>query len=63
VRNESTIYITGHRRIPGFAITHKPRENGFESLLLKSSREFERYNRQDISAFFEEKKTGRVVLI
>lgn len=58
----SKIYIAGHNGMVGSAITAKLRENGFDNLLLKSSKELDLRNQQAVADFFEQEKPDYVFL-
>ncbi|WPU95821.1 GDP-L-fucose synthase [Mucilaginibacter sabulilitoris] len=58
----SKIYIAGHNGMVGSAITAKLRENGFDNLLLRSSKELDLRNQQAVADFFEQEKPDYVFL-
>ena len=62
MNKNSKIYIAGHNGMVGSAITAKLRENGFDNLLLKSSKELDLRNQQAVADFFEREKPDYVFL-
>jgi GDP-L-fucose synthase len=62
MEKNSKIYIAGHNGMVGSAITRKLRENGFENLLLRGSKELDLRNQQEVASFFEIEKPDYVFL-
>ncbi|WP_183566102.1 GDP-L-fucose synthase [Mucilaginibacter sp. SP1R1] len=62
MEKNSKIYIAGHNGMVGSAITRKLRENGFENLLLKNSKELDLRSQQAVADFFETEKPDYVFL-
>jgi GDP-L-fucose synthase len=56
------IFVAGHNGMVGSAFTRKLKENGFNNLLLKSSRELDLRNQQEVNDFFVEEKPDHVFL-
>lgn len=56
------IYVAGHNGMVGAAITRKLRAEGFDDLLLRSSKELDLRNQAAVSDFFATEKPGYVFL-
>jgi GDP-L-fucose synthase len=56
------IYIAGHNGMVGSAIVRKLRTEGFENLVLRSSKELDLRNQSSVNAFFETEKPEYVFL-
>lgn len=56
------IFVAGHNGMVGSAFTRKLKENGFNNLLLKSSRELDLRNQQEVNDFFVKEKPDHVFL-
>jgi GDP-L-fucose synthase len=61
--NESDrIYVAGHRGLVGGAIYRRLQAEGFDNLLVKTSRELDLTNQAGVNAFFEHEKPDYVFL-
>ncbi len=56
------IYIAGHRGLVGSAIVRNLKKNGFDNLLLRTSKELDLTNQADVNQFFETEKPDYVFL-
>jgi len=56
------IYIAGHRGLVGSAIVRNFEQNGFNNLLLRTSKELNLTNQADVNEFFENEKPDYVFL-
>jgi len=56
------IYIAGHRGLVGSAIVRNLEQNGFNNLLLRTSKELNLTNQADVNEFFENEKPDYVFL-
>ena len=56
------IYIAGHRGLVGSAIIRNLEKNGYNNLLLRTSKELDLTNQADVSRFFEKEKPDYVFL-
>lgn len=56
------IFIAGHNGMVGSAIVRKLREEGFENLILRSSKELDLRNQSAVNSFFEAEKPDYVFL-
>lgn len=56
------IYIAGHRGMVGSAISRKLKEEGFENIITRSSKELDLRNQQAVNNFFREEKPDYVFL-
>lgn len=56
------IYVAGHRGLVGSAIVRNLKENGYDSLLLKTSSELDLTSQSDVNDFFEAEKPDYVFL-
>ena len=56
------IYIAGHRGLVGSAIIRNLKKNGYNNLLLRTSKELNLTNQADVNQFFETEKPGYVFL-
>lgn len=56
------IYIAGHTGMVGSAIVRKLKVEGFENLILRSSKELDLRNQSAVNAFFESEKLDYVFL-
>ncbi len=56
------IYVAGHRGMVGSAIVRKLTSEGFENLFLKTSKELDLRNQQEVAAFFASEKPDFVFL-
>jgi GDP-L-fucose synthase len=62
MERNSKIYIAGHRGMVGSALVRKLKNEGFENLVLKTSRELDLRDQQKVAAFFAEEKPDYVFL-
>lgn len=60
-QNDKT-FVAGHNGMVGSAIVRKLREEGFENLILRSSKELDLRNQSAVNAFFEVEKPDYVFL-
>jgi GDP-L-fucose synthase len=56
------IYIAGHNGMVGSAIVRKLKEEGFTNFILRSSKELDLRNQEDVAGFFTEAKPDYVFL-
>ena len=56
------IYIAGHRGLVGSAIVRNLKKNGYNNLLLRSSKELDLTNQADVNQFFETEKPDYIFL-
>lgn len=56
------IYIAGHRGMVGSAILRKLQQEGFSNFVLRTSKELDLRNQQEVTDFFEAEKPDYVVL-
>jgi len=54
--SNSLIYIAGHRGMVGSAIVRKLQQEGYNNLLLRTSKELDLRNQEGVDAFFKEHK-------
>ncbi len=59
---QSKIYIAGHRGMVGSAIERKLKSEGFENLIVRTSKELDLRNQAQVNAFFEAEKPEYVYL-
>ncbi len=62
MNKESKIYIAGHRGMVGSAIVRKLQKEGFHNLVVRSSKELDLRNQNDVTAFFSSEKPEYVFL-
>jgi GDP-L-fucose synthase len=62
MEKNSSIYIAGHRGMVGSAIERKLRENGFENIITRTSKELDLRNQQAVNKFFGDNKIDFVFL-
>ena len=62
MHKNSKIYIAGHNGMVGSAITRKLKEEGFENLILRSSKELDLREQQATREFFQNEKPEYVFL-
>jgi len=62
MNREAKIYIAGHRGLVGSALVRKLQEQGFTSLILKTSKELDLRRQADVELFFEHEKPEYVFL-
>jgi GDP-L-fucose synthase len=56
------IYIAGHNGMVGSAIVRKLKAEGYNNLILRSSKELDLRNQSAVNAFFEAEKPDYVFL-
>jgi len=56
------IYVAGHRGLVGSAIIRNLEKNGYNNLLLRTSKELDLTSQQDVNSFFETEKPDCVFL-
>lgn len=56
------IYVAGHRGMVGSAILRKLQKDGFDNLVVRTSRELDLRNQTDVSSFFQAEKPDYVFL-
>jgi GDP-L-fucose synthase len=62
MKEDSRIYIAGHRGLVGSAIVKTLRERGYPNLLLKTYEEIDLTRQQDVEDFFMDEKPEFVFL-
>jgi len=62
MEKNSKIYVAGHNGLVGSAIVRKLKSNGFNNLLLKSSKELDLKNQSAVEEFFAKEKPEYVFL-
>ena len=62
MEKNAKIYVAGHRGMVGSAICRKLKEEGYEHLLTRTSKELDLRNQQAVLDFFEEEKPDYVFL-
>jgi GDP-L-fucose synthase len=62
MHKQDKIYVAGHRGMVGSAIQRKLEEEGFENLLLKTSKELDLRDTAAVKAFFKENEPDYVFL-
>ncbi len=58
----SKIYIAGHRGMVGSAILRKLKKEGYANFVLRTSKELDLRNQQEVKSFFEQEKPEYVFL-
>jgi len=56
MKTTSKIYVAGHNGMVGSAIVRELKKEGFDNLVLRSSKELDLRNQQGVEAFFETEK-------
>jgi GDP-L-fucose synthase len=56
------IYIAGHRGMVGSALERKLRQEGFNNIVTRTSRELDLRNQQEVNEFFEKEKPSYLIL-
>jgi GDP-L-fucose synthase len=59
---QSKIYVAGHRGMVGSALVRKLEKEGFERLILRTSKELDLRNQIAVASFFEQEKPDYVFL-
>ena len=62
MKTTSKIYVAGHNGMVGSAIVRELKKEGFDNLVLRSSKELDLRNQQAVEAFFETEKPEYVFL-
>lgn len=62
MKNDSKIYVAGHRGLVGSAIVRSLIANGYQNLLFRTSKELDLANQQATNSFFAEHKPDYVIL-
>lgn len=62
MNKESKIYVAGHRGLVGSAIVRTLRANGYNNLLLKTSKELDLRKQAEVEAFFAQESPDYVFL-
>ena len=62
MEKHSKIYIAGHRGTVGSAIERRLRQDGYENIVTRSSKELDLRNQQAVNEFFETEKPNYVFL-
>jgi GDP-L-fucose synthase len=62
MNKNNKIYIAGHRGMVGSAILRKLEKEGYSNFILRTSKELDLRNQQDVNDFFEMEKPDYVVL-
>ena len=62
IDKSAKVYIAGHRGMVGSAIMRKLRQEGFQNLVLRTSKELDLRNQSAVATFFEQEKPAYVFL-
>lgn len=62
MEKKSKIYIAGHRGMVGSALVRKLQSEGYENLVLRTSKELDLRNQEAVDKFFKEQKPDYVFL-
>lgn len=62
MNKDSRIYVAGHRGLVGSAIRRKLESEGYQNLVLRTSRELDLVRQADVDAFFNKERPEYVVL-
>jgi GDP-L-fucose synthase len=62
METNAKIFVAGHRGMVGSAIVRKLNQEGYSSLLLRTSRELDLRNTQEVELFFQREKPEYVFL-
>src|SRR5688572_11389379 len=62
MEKEASIYVAGHRGMVGSAIVRKLQSEGYNNLLLRTSKELDLRNQREVQDFFEQEKPEYVFL-
>ncbi|MFM7987564.1 MAG: NAD-dependent epimerase/dehydratase family protein, partial [Candidatus Fonsibacter sp.] len=62
MQSASKIFIAGHRGMVGSAIVRKLQQEGYNNLLLRTSKELDLRNQEAVDVFFKENKPEYVFL-
>ncbi len=59
---KSKIYIAGHAGMVGSSITKRFEKEGYKNLILKTRKQLDLFNQQDVEKFFQKEKPEYVIL-
>lgn len=62
MNSTSKIYIAGHNGMVGSAIVRKMKAEGYDNLLLRTSKELDLRNQAEVNAFFDAERPEYVFL-
>ena len=62
MKEDSKIYVAGHRGLVGSAILRRLKASGYENLLLKTRKELDLTRQADVEEFFDRARPGYVFL-
>ncbi|HAS16713.1 MAG TPA: GDP-fucose synthetase [Nitrospiraceae bacterium] len=62
MEKESKIYVAGHRGLVGSAILHNLQEEGYNNIVIRTHRELDLCNQQEVRAFFEKERPEYIFL-
>ena len=62
MEKNSKIYVAGHRGLAGSAIVRKLQKEGYDNLLLRTSKELDLRDQEAVKQFFEKEKPEYVFL-
>jgi GDP-L-fucose synthase len=62
IKPDSKIFVAGHNGLVGSAICRELKKQGFENLILRSSKELDLTNQQAVNQFFQETKPTHVII-
>ena len=62
MRENSKIYVAGHRGLVGSAILRKLQEKGYTNLIYRTSQELDLRRQAEVEAFFEKERPEYVFL-
>ena len=62
MKNESKIYVAGHRGLVGSAIVRRLQQKGFSNLLLATSKELDLREQESVREFFDKERPDYVFL-
>lgn len=62
MKEDSRIYVAGHRGLVGSAILRRLKASGYENLLLKTRKELDLTRQADVEEFFDRERPGYVFL-
>ena len=62
MEKESKIYVAGHRGLVGSAILHNLQAEGYNNLVIRTHRELDLCNQEEVRAFFEKERPEYIFL-
>ena len=62
MNSQDKVYVAGHNGLVGSAIVRALKKEGYNNLLLRSSRELDLRNQQSVEDFFAQEKPDYVFL-